>query len=156
MANDKALGSIVWGFILILVGVILMGTLADSIVGNITLSEIDNETITIVGGHGVAANVDLVAMNWFGNATNYTGKSEVTLGSEVNFSRNGSIAVSGDIFKDNGIYNASYDYEGTAYVSDSTSRSLLPLVTLFFAIAVMLLGFFVAKRGFEGMGIIGK
>ena len=156
MANDKALGSIVWGFILILVGVILMGTLADSIQSNITLTRAGNETIAISSGHGATANADVITFDWFGNGTNHTGNPDVTLGIHVNFTKNGSVDVDGNIFLDAGSYNASYSYEGTDYVSDSTSRSLLPLVPLFFAIAVMLLGFFVAKRGFEGMGIMDK
>ena len=229
MVNDKDLGNIVMGFVLIVIGIALLGVIADSISANVTLTSntnesititsetntVDEENITLTSGVGQTGNTSLKTFTFFGNETHNTSQPGITLGIEVNFTRagvisanftdgtyqvdytystnssgasanvditsvsyfgNGSIntdladisfntdvnwttggAITVDSINFTDVtYDFSYTYEGSEYVSDSTSRVLLLLVTLFFSIAVMLLGFVMVKNGFEGMGIIGK
>lgn len=229
MANDKALGSIVMGFVLILVGIILIGVIGTSISENISLTSnvnesiaitsetntVDEENISLTSGVGQTGNVSLKSFTFFGNESHNTSQSGITIGVEVNWTRAGVISanftdgtyqvdytystnssgtasnddiVSVSYFGNGSIntdttgidfdtdvnwtkggaivvdsinftdvtYDFSYEFEGTNYVTDATSRVLLNLVTLFFSIAVMLIGFFVAKKGFEDMGIMGK
>ena len=140
MVVDKNFGNLIMGFILILVGVILFVQLADNIFAAVTLTDITNESLALTSGAGVAANADITSFSFFGNGTNSTDGSEATIGVEVNVSRNGSVAASTVVFAD-GTYNLSYLYEGTEYVVDSSSRTILPLTNIFFALAVFLGGF---------------
>ena len=231
MVEDNGLGNLLMGFILILVGVVLIGTIADSIKANITLEDKPNESITIsstdhiiteeiieiISGAGQTGNIslsnvtyfgnitintsvtgisvntevnwtvkggilvsqlnfssddnytisyiyttdgigatvedDLTALNWFGNGTIHTGLATISINTDVNWTEAGVITVNTLNFSDSSLYNISYTYEGDGYVTNTTARVLLPLVTLFFAIAVMLIGVFVGKKGLEKMGL---
>ena len=147
MANK--LGMIVGGFIVILFGIVLLGAIADSIYDTVTLSTATNETVAIVNQGGETANADVVSTSFFGNATNNTFLTQVTLGEEVNVTSNGSITLSSAEFPADGDYSISYSYEGANYVANSTSRTILRLITIFFAIAVMASGAMLVVVGFR-------
>ncbi len=228
MANDKALGNIVMGFVLIVIGIALLGVIADSIAANTTLTSNVNDSVTITSATNViisenivisssagqtgnvslksltffgnstfntsmfgqpigiavnwtraglitvnftdgnynisytystnstgTANKDIVSVSYFGNGSINTDTTGIDFDVDVNWTRAGVINVDSINFTDV-TYDFSYIYEGDKYVSDSTSRVLLLLVTLFFSLAVMLLGYVMVKNGFEGMGIIDK
>ena len=129
MGNDnEALGKIVMGFVILLVGIIFLIVVADQITGNVELSAATNEsititntvntvtngTITISSGAGNTGNASITTLTFFGNATNSTDLASVSFSVEVNFTMAGSIIVASDKFGD-GDYNISYTFttEGT-------------------------------------------
>ena len=226
--DDKSLGIIVSGFVILLVGIVFLDVIADTIVGNTelssitnesiaittTLNTITNETITITGGSGATgnssirgvtsfgnvtngthlaiirlgievnftkngtiqvapnhfdgdgpynvsyiytteaignlANDDVVGLSFFGNATNNTVLSSITLGANVNFTRPGVITV--DTFPfDAGTYNTSYTYEGDLFVADTQSQALLKIVVLMFVLALIAVGIMLIQKTFPDM-----
>ncbi len=109
-----------------------------------------NISYTFAARTGSTARDDLVSMSFFGNGTNNTFLSSVTIGTQVNFSKEGVITASSCHFSD-GSYNTSYGYEGDLYVTDSKSRNLLTLNSLFFALvlfAVAVGGAIASTKGF--------
>lgn len=124
MDGKKQLGIIIGGFIAILLGIILVDVIADNIEASRSLSNIDNETITIsstdntatnesilisTSGKGQTHNASVVGVTFFGNATNSTHLTDVVQGVEVNYTASGGIIVATDVFS-NGTYNISYTY----------------------------------------------
>ena len=139
------------GFLLLLIGVVFIQEVANNEKGVTNLATINNESITMSssGRSGETAEDDTTTLNFFGNATNNTrqASSLLVIGSTVNLSRNGSVAVAGLGFS-NGPYNISYDYEGDLYVADNTSKTFVRLTTLFFAIFIVLGAVAVALKAY--------
>ncbi len=229
MGNEKEFGKLLMGFVLILIGTVLFSQLADNIFAAVTLKGVINETmavsttpntilredIVITSGLGNTNNLSVVNVTFFGNLTHNTSLPTINVTSEVNFTKDGVISVSGLNFTD-GTYNISYvylsdgtgntanedvvsvtdfgnstistddigiaigsevnftkagvitfntlnftdgnvnityDFEGTEYVTNATARVLLPIINIFFALAVFLIGVMVAWSGLKGMGL---
>ena len=85
---------------------------------------------------GNTAQDDLTGINFFGNATNSTHLSSITIGTHVNFTKPGVITVDTHFFDTGSIYNISYDYEGDLYVVDTKSHTFLKLLTIFFVLII--------------------
>lgn len=106
---------------------------------------------------GEVVNNDLTAVSYFGNVSNNTrDDSAIVIGTDVNFTKAGVITVGQNITDDDnlsifssGTYNISYTYEGTNYVTNSTARTLLGLIVIFFVIAIILVGFHMVNKGFS-------
>ena len=92
-------------------------------------------------GTGTLDNEDIDSGSFFGNATISTHLTGIAVGTEVNFSRTGTVAVSTYNFTA-GTYNASYTYEDALF----TAKTLLGLTTIFFVIAILLIGFALVKK----------
>jgi len=130
------------GFITILLAVILIGVIADSISSATTLSVITNESLSFRDTvTDTLAQDDISSVTYFGNVSTDLTSSIDTL---VNWTRAGVITIDNvTIVEGNttgspdGAYNISYLYEDDEYVAHSSSRTLLPLVRLFFAIVVL-------------------
>ena len=100
--------------------------------------------------NGTTVNDNVISVDFFGNTTINTSNSNINVGTQVNFTLAGVITVSGLNFS-NDTYQITYDYQGDDYVVDSTSRTLLNLIPLFFVIGgVLLVGVGFAFR----MGLI--
>ena len=82
---------------------------------------------------------DVVSVSFFGNGTNSSHLSSVTIGTEINFTKPGVITVDTFVF-DAGTYNISYEYEGDLYVVDTKSHFALKLVALFFVFVIVAFG----------------
>lgn len=150
---QKGLNLILTGFMFLIIGIVLLSSVADSVFDATTLSSSTNESVDIAGGLGEAANDDIEGVSYFGNATLNTNQAHISFDVEVNWTTNGSLTVAGGYFNDTS-YDFTYEYQGDNYVDESTSRSLITLVTLFFAIAVMLGGLVIAVEGFKNAGIL--
>lgn len=135
---EFSLKPVMVGFIVILVGVVFAGVVADNQVANTELSTSTNEQITITGGSGLTAEDDVRGITFFGNATNNTDQGAFNVGTEVNFTKAGNITVS-SLFS-GGTYNISYPFEGDLYVNDSQAQTFLKLLALFFVVAVLAIG----------------
>ena len=133
MENGK-LARIILAFIAIVVGLALIGNLGNVIYAATTLSSVVNESIVITSGAGQTANDDLSSVSYFGNQSR---DCSVNISTLVNWTRAGVITIGG--YPDT-TYNISYLYEEDEYVAHSTSRTLLPLLTLFFGMGIFLIG----------------
>lgn len=124
-------------FILLIVGITFLRVIGDDVYEATTLSDVVNETITISSGTGATENSNLTALNSFINSTDdFTAHIDTW----VNWTTTGVITINMSDLD----YNISYTYEGEEYVKHSTSRPLIKLMTLFFALVVL----FVAVAGF--------
>lgn len=137
MAEKFSLGMLIMFFVAVVIGVVLIQVLADRQVALTELSTTTNESIIMTSQSGEVTNVDLEGLTFFGNATNNTNQASVTIGQEVNFSKNGSVTVSSLHFPADGNYNVSYSFQGDLYVDDKESRTLLVLIILFFVLAIL-------------------
>ena len=124
MAEVKnGLSGIVGGFIGILVGIILIGVVADnisefddivnvvneSLTISVTDTTITNESVTLDGSNQVQITAPVYSVTFFGNITNSTDITGINVGEEVNFTKEGLITVDGGtVFPGSGPYNISY------------------------------------------------
>ncbi len=120
---------IISAFVAIIIGVVLLGDIADKQVANITLNNRVNETLTITqtltsiinetitsfsGGTARVANFGLVDVTFFGNKSFGTQTPGINLTLHVNFTRSGTIIISQTNFTGPGPYNISYQYISSA------------------------------------------
>lgn len=147
LENKGKLGILITIFILVIIGLSLLSSLADNIYLNTNTRDIVNETITIAANTGQTANDDLTTVTYFGNTTvDYT--SAINTG--VNFTTAGVITVansSNPLFNisDND-YRISYNYEPDEYINNGTARTMLSLIVLFFAIGIVALGVLLVRK----------
>ena len=99
-------------------------------------------TIDVTGN---TVNDDVVSLSFFGNGTNNTFQSSITIGAQVNFTKPGVITVDSLPF-DPGVYNISYQYEGELYVVDTKTHPLLKLLTVFFVLVIFAFGFLAIRE----------
>jgi len=127
-----------------------MDSLGDSIYSATTISTVTgNESVAIVSGVGELANDDVTVITFFGGANVSTQSTGITVGTQVNVTKATGVLAVDSINFSNGNWNATYEYEGAEYVTNSTSRSLLPLVLIFFALAIVLIGYVIVVKGFK-------
>ena len=99
---------------------------------------------------GSTAQDDLTTVTFFGNGTNSSHLASVAIGTQVNWTKAGAITASSCHFSD-GTYNISYNYEGDEYITNITAQTLIILIKLFFAIAIIIVGYLYVKRNFEDL-----
>lgn len=129
MALNEQMRMIVSGFITILLGVVLLGVVANNTFLNTNLNQKENETITISGTvttyinetinitsfTGITTRAPIVGVSFFGNATNATtnpaANSKPNISIDVNFTRDGVIRISGAHFDNSAssTYNITYE-----------------------------------------------
>lgn len=150
--NFKDLGVLLGAFIVIFVGVVLVNSVADTVYLANTISTVTgNETIVMTAGTGEVANDDVTALTYFGNATDNTnnGNNVFVIGESVNVTKaTGVIVVNQSA---GGNYNVTYEYEGTEYLANSQARTLIGLVTLFFVLAIVLVGYNLVSRSYSNL-----
>ena len=136
---DNRMGSIVMGFIVILVGVVLFQSLANEIASasvintvtneSVTVSSTDNtvtnESITIASSKGDTDFTSVMNVTFFGNGTNNSAK-DLHISTDINWTSKGEILVNSDRILD-GNYNVSYIYttDGTAQTAKDDLDSLI-------------------------------
>ncbi len=140
---EFSLKPIIMLFVVVIIGAIFLGEIADNQVENTELSGITNEsivmtattntivneTITITSGVGQTGNVSLRSVIFFGNGTNSTHLASVNLATHVNFSKSGEIVVSQHAFDSDSEYNISYTY--TADVTGDTAQDDVVSISFF-------------------------
>ncbi len=131
---DK-LGIIIFGFLVIFLGIVLSDVIGDSLSLATTLSPITNESVLITASAGQLANDDISAVSLFANVS-VDLTDNLTI--DVNISRAGAIVTSEVV--GNNTYNVSYTFEGDEYVVGSRNRTILNLVPGFFALALLGIG----------------
>ena len=104
----------------------------------------------ISSGTGTTEQDDIVSVSYFGNRTMNTTISGMDIDDEVNWTEAGAITTNPWNFTA-GNYNITYDYEDDEYVVNATARTLINMIEIFFAIAVMLVGFWYAYRAYKSI-----
>ena len=146
METKNLMGVLIIFFITVIIGLVMFQVTADNVATISSTPTVTNETLTSVS-MGVAetlANDDLVSFTTLWNttggaipATNYT----VDLSAGTVTVNTNDVLVNGTNLK------ATYVYYATTYVKDSTSRSLVALITTLFAIGLLLAGvYYVFKK----------
>ena len=146
--DGKDLGLLLGSFIIILVGVVLVNSIGDSLYLASTISTVTvNESITMATGTGEVANNDVTLITFYGNGSDSTGTGAFVVAESVNVTKATGVVVVNDT--STGAYNITYEYEGTEYVTDSQSRTLINLIPIFFVIAIVLVGYVIVVRSYE-------
>jgi len=149
MANDKTVGVLILAFVIAIVGVTLASQLANSQTAATQLNTVNNETAALVNGTAVKLlNNQLSSITTVYNATNAT-----DIIATANYTANldqGTITL---INSRTGNFNITYTYYK---VKDSTARTIITLMVLFFCIAVLVMTVAVLNPTFremlEGLG----
>lgn len=134
---EKDTGIFIAGFIAILIGISFTTVLGDSIYEATNLRTVNDTGLTLSSGQVTADNLDIVSLSFFGNQTNNTNLASVTVGTDVNFTKaTGVISAGTNKFPSTGPYHAVYTHEPVGYVVDTSARTFLALVMVFFVIGV--------------------
>jgi len=146
----QKLNPLVLGFMVILIGIILLSVTADQIFLSRTVGTTTNESMTMASNAGQTVNVELGVydVTYFGNHTDTIVSDNVSTTNSVNFTEAGVITTGGSVT--DGVYNITYNYYPDEYVQSGTGRTLINLIVIFFALGVVFLGikFFNEMREF--------
>jgi len=139
--NTNKVGIVVIAFITLLIAISLLSVLADNVfVGTDSPEMVVNETIVLNNGTAVSLANDwvtgvgsVVADNTTANYT-LTETTDYVVGS-LNSDNVATITLVNAIYDMNQSY-VTYNYQDDNYIRDGTSRVLIRLVVLFFALAI--------------------
>lgn len=138
MADDKKLGILLSVFLALIVGIPLISQLGNSVNEATTAQTVQNETVTFTGGNGTLANDEIVALTSIVNNTGYSYTNQIGVG--VNVTSGG--AITSNVSGADTTYYVAYTYTNDNYVADSQSRTLISLLVLFFALALLAVGIY--------------
>lgn len=156
----KQLGTILSTFIIILVGVVLIDNIADSISEiDDTIAIANNDTLTWAGNNTamslsydeLVSGTEVVYNNGtkINKGNNYTTNYEQGTITIINQSGDDGIGEQSEWVTD--AINASYTYQAEGYIDNATARTIIPLTIIFFAITIILVGYFLVMRSFSGL-----
>jgi len=138
MDNDvNKVGVFVSVFIAIIIGIVLLSTISDSVYDATNTQESVNETIVFSAGDINITNTaqdDLVSVTNFHNVSDDL-TADIDTG--INWTKAGVITIDRATVGLNNSYNISYTFESDNYIAHSTSRILVKLVIIFFALALL-------------------
>ncbi len=137
---NSTLGIILLIFIGLIVGTVLLSTIADQIFTTSTVGQ-PNETITFTDRNASTTNTDVFNLVFFGNSTTNTNDGAINIDAEVNYTTPTdavSVITLDQATFGNGTYKAIYQYYPSGYVRDSQSRTILSLVIIFFSLAILI------------------
>ena len=108
-----------------------------------------NVTYTLItNGTGQTANLELSALDFFGNTSVNTSSTGITLNTDVNFTTNGIITVAATNFTA-GDYRIDYKFFPSSYLASGTTRILASNIPVLLVIVILLFifSFVVLKKG---------
>lgn len=139
MANTDNLGIIITVFTVILIGVVFAGVIGNQVAGTNTLNIEVNETFTWVNNTAYTLRYDQIVdgseIVTNSSATKLTKNTHYTIdyvNGKITITNNTNTAILSNPL------NISHTFRPDQYVNESTSRPLLSLVNIFWAIAVLL------------------
>lgn len=132
MAELNKLGIFISAFIAIILGMVLIGVLADNIWANTNIATAGNETVALASDVGQLSNEDVITLSSFVNHSHV-----FVVDVDINYTTAGVLDGAAN-FTD-GNYYAVYTFYPTEYVSNGTARTLLSIIIIFFAIAIIAL-----------------
>lgn len=101
-------------------------------------------------GTGQTAQPDVVSISFFGTGNVSTDVAGLEINDEVNFTKPGVITVSTLNFSA-GDNNITYVREGDLFVANSTARTLLKLIPIFFVLGILAIAVMMFRRSFPDM-----
>jgi len=148
------LKNILIGFMTIIIGVILLQTVADSSYAA-TNYFVYRDTITWANNTGTTLTNTPVT---FYNVTNSSGALVPTTNYTVTTGNKSLFMIAGAVDTTNACRNgytcyAWYNYQQAQYVAEGTSRTLMQLNTLFFSLAVLAVGVGMSWYGLKQAGM---
>lgn len=142
----KEMNQMIFGFIAVFVGSTVIAVIADDINAARNLFT-TTEELALASGVGQTTYTRLVDCT---NASNKTNDITDYIDTLFNCSTAGVITTQSNI---TGQWNVTYSWGDYLYVQDSTSRNILPMITILFAIGIMVAGVAWMYIGLKGMGI---
>lgn len=134
-------------FILLILGIIFAGVIADNVYDNTNTYTVTNETLTGVNGTAVTLTYDdLVEVTQVRNTTTQSVIFNETSDYTVTLSTGAITVLSGS-----DDYSVDYVYYPDNYVKNATSRSLINLLVIFFVIGVVGTGIWAATKNWGDM-----
>ena len=146
MAENKGMGMLLMVFFLIIIGLAFTQVIGDSVVDS-GVTKTANNTLTFSGNGALLGNQNL-----------RDAENIITTGTIAFNNSNGTIGTNNYIVSQNGSFQLKagaaqlsaqgsnptnfrlyYTYFSEGYVKDATSRTILPLITLFFVLGLVLL-----------------
>lgn len=154
MAEIKdGMGTLIMGFVFLLVGVVLFGVIADSIYGITTETQTStNESVALSGGSGQTAQRNLTVVTQIYNGT--TAQSIDVTENCTTILVSGAINCSDSAVGAGAVLLVTYTYSLQDFVNDTASRSLILLINIFFALAILAGAVVVGISGFQKMGMM--
>ena len=147
--TQRNLGAIITIFVLGLIGIILIQPIADQVDEIVNTQSTVNETVTYLNGtntslaHGNISSVTVINSSGItlniGNFTIFAVQGILQWEFDNNDSRH----------LESTLWNASYNFEGDDFISDSATRTIVDLVVIFFALAVFGFVIFGAMKIFK-------
>ena len=134
--TTNKVGIFILMFIVAMISIPLFSTVSDSIHEETTIFNVVNESTTFVAkaNYTTVSQNDLTGITYFGNNSH---NLIAYLGTELNYSSDGRINISGTNILTGKYYNISYNFEPDNYVDFSTSRALLAMIELFFVLGIL-------------------
>jgi len=144
MENDiNKVSVFVTAFIAIIIGVVLLSTISDSVYDATNVRGATNETLTYsdllanISNTTSTSNDDITGVTYFANLTDdLTANIDTT----VNWTRAGVITIDREANGYNNTFYIDYSWESDNYVSHGVSRTLINLLIIFFALAILATG----------------
>lgn len=102
-------------------------------------------------GTGEVSQDDVTSVSFFGDGNISTGWTDIEINDEINVTKATGVLKVSTLNFTAGDYNVSYEYEPSLYVTNSTARTILSLVTLFFVLGVLGIGFIIVKKSFPDL-----
>ncbi len=133
-------------FVFVIVGIVLLQAISDDVkeVTTATLTS-GNETVTLTSDEGTTAHIEGIAATACRNQS--ADQTVFVLDLNCNVSSVGAVIVSGLNFSDQ--VGIDYTFQPEEYVRSATSATLIALVVLFFALAILAISMGFIKDGFN-------
>lgn len=134
----EELNSFLKAFVVVMIALALIAALGTTIFQARTLGGETNESVTFSGQADVNDTLtqdDVTSVSYFGNSSTDLTSS---VGVGFNWTRGGVINIDNITISNEKSYNISYAFEPDAYVADNQSRTLLPLLVIFFAVVILM------------------
>src|SRR3990167_5567371 len=151
--KEGNLGLLLLGFVTIIIGINLLVPIANTIAGNSVINTNSNRTLTFAN-NSVISLVDDTLIS--GSETVYGGSGILLQPLNKGSSPNPNYTIdytNGDItfinatpqdWYNNSLINVTYRFEGDNYVANATARTIENLTVIFAAIAIFVVGVFIA------------
>ncbi len=140
---EFSLKSIIMFFVVVIIGVVFLGQIEDNVAATeVTIPLANNESLTWAGNNTAItlANDDLVAGSdiLYNSTTILTRNTDYTITrSTITFTNKSSTLVWNTNTKG---LNLTYTHEGDLFVSNTTARTLLGIIGIFFVLTIFAFG----------------
>lgn len=139
--------TLLYGFVAIMIGIPLLIIIANDTYKNANALDVTNENVTVAGARATLANNNISTWTDFGAAWSNNTQDVGTGG--INVSSNGTVAVNTSFPA--GTYLVNYSYFDDLYVYSASSRTIVNLIVIFFAVGLLATGTILITKGFQGM-----